>query len=98
MRLKFPALLLATTFPLLVSVAGQAEEYEWFEELSADIAVIHDCEVAYLSHVVERQGDGGLMVMAKVHCVDQRTFDAFRLRTADVFQYKECTLREKQTC
>lgn len=95
---KRPALLLATILPLLISAAGQAEEYEWLEELSADIAVMHDCEVAYLSHVVERDADEGLMVMAKVHCVDQRTFDAFRLRTADVFQYKECTLREKQTC
>lgn len=98
MRPKPPAILLAMTLPLLTAAAGQAEQYEWLEELSADIAVIHDCEVAYLSHVVERQGDEGLMVMAKVHCVDQRTFDAFRLRTADVFQYKECTLREKQTC
>ena len=98
MKQRLPAILLATTLPLLISAAGQAEEYEWLEELSADIAVMHDCEVAYLSHVVEREGEEGLAVMAKVHCIDQRTFDAFRLRTADVFQYKECTLREKQTC
>ncbi len=98
MRLKVPAILLALVLPLLSAAGGLAEEYEWLEELSADISVIHDCEVAYLSHVVERRGEEGLLVMAKIHCVDQRTFDAFRLRTADVFQYKECTLREKQTC
>ena len=38
------------------------------------------------------------MVIAKVHCVDQRTFDAIRMRSADAFEFKECTLREKQSC
>lgn len=95
---RISAIVLAFLAALLAPKIGLAQEYEWLDELSADIEIMHGCEVAYLSHVVEREAEEGLMVMAKVHCVDQRTFDAFRLRTADVFEYKECTLREKQTC
>ncbi|MDJ0942372.1 MAG: hypothetical protein QNJ30_02855 [Kiloniellales bacterium] len=75
-----------------------AEENGWQRTLSADIEFEHGCEVAYLSQVVEREVDGELMVMAKVHCVDQRAFDAIRMRSADAFEFKECTLREKQSC
>ncbi len=77
---------------------SQAEENGWQRVLSADIEFEHGCEVAYLSQVVEREVEGDLMVTAKVHCVDQRTFDAIRMRSADAFEFKECTLREKQSC
>ena len=80
------------------SAASPAQEDGWQTVLSADIEFEHGCEVAYLSHVVEREVDGDLMVMAKVHCVDQRAFDAIRMRSADAFEYKECTHREKQSC
>lgn len=89
--------------PLLVIVLGVAtpclaEENGWQRILSADIEFEHGCEVAYMSQVVEREVEGDLMVIAKVHCVDQRTFDAIRMRSADAFEFKECTLREKQSC
>ena len=89
--------------PLLAMALGAAtpslaEENGWQRILSADIEFEHGCEVAYMSQVVEREVEGDLMVIAKVHCVDQRTFDAIRMRSADAFEFKECTLREKQSC
>lgn len=80
------------------AATSQAEQNGWQRVLSADIEFEHGCEVAYLSQVVEREVEGDLMVIAKVHCVDQRTFDAIRMRSADAFEFKECTLREKQSC
>ena len=81
-----------------VATPSLAEENGWQRILSADIEFEHGCEVAYMSQVVEREVEGDLMVIAKVHCVDQRTFDAIRMRSADAFEFKECTLREKQSC
>ncbi len=97
--LTFLALVLASaTLVIGARATSQAEENGWQRVLSADIEFEHGCEVAYLSQVVEREVDGDLMVIAKVHCVDQRTFDAIRMRSADAFEFKECTLREKQSC
>ena len=95
--------LLASVLALLALATGAAttslaEEDGWQNRLSADIEFEHECEVAYMSQVVEREVEGDLMIMAKVHCVDQRTFDAIRMRSADAFEFKECTLREKQSC
>ena len=78
--------------------AAQPEAPEWQEDMSAAIEFQHDCEVAFISHVVERPVEGDLIVMAKVHCVDQRSFDAVRMTRAADFEFKECTLREKQSC
>ncbi len=89
---------LVSALAIGTTVTGLAEENGWQRILSADIEFEHGCEVAYLSQVVEREVDGDLMVMAKVHCVDQRAFDAIRMRSADAFEFKECTLREKQSC
>ncbi len=97
--LTVPVLVLASVALVIDARAtSQAEENGWQRVLSADIEFEHGCEVAYLSQVVERELDGDLMVIAKVHCVDQRTFDATRMRSSDAFEFKECTLREKQSC
>ena len=77
---------------------AQAKAPEWQEDMSAAIEFEHGCEVAFLSHVVERPVEGDLIVMAKVHCVDQRSFDAVRMTRATDFEFKECTLRDKQSC
>ena len=93
-----PLLVPLLAIALGVATPSLAEENGWQRILSADIEFEHGCEVAYMSQVVEREVEGDLMVIAKVHCVDQRTFDAIRMRSADAFEFKECTLREKQSC
>ncbi len=97
-RIFVTALAPILAIALGVATPSPAEENGWQRILSADIEFEHGCEVAYMSQVVEREVEGDLMVIAKVHCVDQRTFDAIRMRNADAFEFKECTLREKQSC
>lgn len=82
---------------LTVFATGPAAA-NWQDDLSYEIADLHRCAVAFISHVVEREVDGRQLVMAKVHCEDQRTFDAIRHSAFDLFEFKECTLREKQSC
>ena len=98
MRQTIPVIALLSALAIGTAAGNPAQEEGWQSVLSANIEFEHGCEVAYLSHVVEREVDGDLMVMAKVHCVDQRAFDAIRMRSADAFEFKECTQREKQSC
>ena len=49
----------------------------------------HDCEVAILSRVMEQTVDGRTVVRARVHCSDNRSFDAFRPDEFDPFQFIE---------
>ena len=88
--------MIATTLGLLLLAANALAN--WQQDLAADIDFEHSCEVAFLSHVIEREVEGKLMVMAKVHCTDQRTFDAVRTGRLETFEFKECTVREKQSC
>ncbi len=70
----------------------------WEEDLTAEIQDLHNCDVAFLSQVVEREVRGERLVMAKVHCLDGRTFDAVRISDYDLFEFRECTVGEKQSC
>ena len=95
MPLAFRLGLAALLLPVLAAAPAAAN---WQEDLAYEIAGLHACQVAFISHVMEREVDGRQMVMAKVHCEDQRTFDAIRYSAFDLFEFKECTLREKQSC
>jgi len=70
----------------------------WREDLIEDIKIEHGCEVEFISHVVEREVDGHKLVMAKAHCRDKRAFDAFRKDEFELFEFKECTVRETISC
>lgn len=82
---------------LLGAQPAVAEE-SWQPQLQAEIRHQLDCVVAYLSHIVERSVEGRQLVMVKVHCIDQRSFDALRQDRAAAFQFKECTRESKETC
>jgi hypothetical protein len=47
--------------------------------------------------VIERLVKGQLVVIAKAHCEDGRTFDAVQRNELEDFEIHECTLRE-QAC
>jgi hypothetical protein len=59
------------------------------EELAEQIRHEHDCKAAFLSHIIERTVEGHKVVRAKVHCDDERSFDAFRPDGFDPFQSTE---------
>ena len=71
---------------------------DWREDLVVEIRSEHDCEVAYISHVVERNVDGRHVIMAKVHCLDQRSFDATRFDDREFFRFNECTRAKTEAC
>ncbi len=80
------------TLLLLVSAALAAPALAgWEEELAEQIELEHDCEVAFLSRIIERTIEGHKVVRAKVHCDDERSFDAFRPDGSDLFQFTETT-------
>ncbi|MDX6749719.1 hypothetical protein SH611_07880 [Geminicoccaceae bacterium 1502E] len=84
------ALLLLSGVLLAIVQTPQAAA-DWPEELAAEILMVEDCVVAFLSNVEEREADGRRTVMAKVHCEDQRVFDAWREDPLLAFRFNECT-------
>lgn len=92
------AWLVALSLVLLSDAGATAQERQWQRDLARQIQGLLDCEIGFLSHVVEREVDGKELVMAKVHCVDQRSFDAVRHGATERFEFKECTRETTQTC
>ncbi len=84
--------LLAVITPVL------AASSEWAEELTFQIKDEVGCEVSLISQVVERTVGGKRIVMAKVHCEDKRTFDAFRDEEFADFKFNECDPPEQRAC
>lgn len=79
-------------------IARPASAQVWQRELSAEIADQHECEVAFLSEVIEREFEDRRVILAKVHCLDRRTFDAVRTDDLDVFRFTVCEERDVDTC
>lgn len=71
---------------------------EWELELSLQIEEDLGCKVAFLSHVVDRTVDGRHIVMAKVHCQDRRSFDAYRDDDLELFDFKPCEEPDAKAC
>ena len=86
-------LVLLLAFALTRSAAAQ-----WQDELTRQIARDEGCEVSFLSHVIEREIDGRQIVMVKVHCTDERDFDALRDDKFKPFQFTACEQRNVETC
>jgi hypothetical protein len=83
-----PAALLALAAPALAA---------WEEDLAAQLRWDYQCLVQYYSGVIERMVDGQLVVIAKAHCEDGRTFDAIQHDELEDFEITECTPTE-QAC
>ncbi|MCG8358387.1 MAG: hypothetical protein MI920_22710 [Kiloniellales bacterium] len=71
---------------------------QWEAELKEQISFDEGCEVSFLSQVVEREVDGSLVIIAKVHCVDKRTFDAMRHDDYAPFEFKLCGQENVSAC
>ncbi len=96
MRFRQTGLTLAVL--LTVSLGASPASAAWQEQVAAEAESGLGCDVAYLSHIVERNVEGKPLVMVKVHCMDQRSFDAVRHDRMEPFEFKECTTREKKSC
>ncbi|SLN54881.1 hypothetical protein [Oceanibacterium hippocampi] len=79
-------------------IAAQAQA-TWEIDLAEEVMAAENCDVEYLSHVVEREIDGKQLVMVKVHCRDARAFDAMRPDEFELFQFNECrNVNEEAEC
>ena len=77
------------TLALLLAVAGRAQT-DWQGDLADEILIMEDCEVSFLTQVVERTVGGREVILAKVHCADGRTFDASRDDSFAAFDFAIC--------
>lgn len=98
----------ATTFSGLAAALGLAAlvgtdpgagmaQIDWQSDLAAEILILEDCEVGFLTQVIEREIDGREVVMAKVHCTDGRTFDALREDAFAAFDFSICEPEDEPT-
>jgi hypothetical protein len=85
--------LAAATLPVTAAPALA----NWQDDLAARLRWDHDCLVQYYSGVIERLIDGQIVVIAKAHCEDGRTFDAIQRNELEDFEITECTPTE-QSC
>jgi hypothetical protein len=69
----------------------------WEDDLAAQLRWDHNCVVEFYSGVIERLVEGNLVVIAKAHCEDGRTFDAIQNNELEEFEINECTPTE-QAC
>lgn len=75
-----------------------AQDPEWGPLLTDQMMVEYDCEVAFFSQVAEREVNGEVIVIAKVHCTDQRSFDAYRPGSFSLFEIHPCENPENRVC
>jgi hypothetical protein len=89
----------ALAFGLSIALALlPASAQEWQAQLTEQVLRDYDCEVAFLSQVAERMVDGNLVVLATVHCVDQRSFNAYRDDAFEPFEIHPCENPDTRVC
>jgi len=96
--MKKTAYLVSVVGALLLVAAIKPAYADWEEELREDARMEIGCEVAFLSHVVVRTFQGRRIVNAKVHCEDQRTFDAQQEGEGESFTFRECVDPNVREC
>jgi hypothetical protein len=80
------------TLSLLVTAALAAPALAgWEEDLAAQIEHEHDCKVALLSRIIERNVEGREVVRVTVHCRDKHSFEVFRPEESHLFLFTETT-------
>lgn len=72
------------------SIAVTPARAGWLDDLALEAKLTEGCEVAYVSHVVERMVGDVQIILAKVHCQDKRVFDASRQDQLSPFRLRRC--------
>jgi hypothetical protein len=92
---KLIVLLSATLFAFPAFALAQSSDPAWLDALKEQAAFDKQCEIAYLLNMHEGVLGGLPTYEARVQCVDGRMFDASRIGSTGVFEFKAC---EIQTC
>ncbi len=97
-RTRRPSFLAALLAVSVHAAPALAQDPEWGPLLTDQMMVEYDCEVAFFSQVAEREVNGEVIVIAKVHCIDQRSFDAYRPGSFALFEIHPCEIPENRVC
>jgi hypothetical protein len=97
-RFRLLAVSLLAAALLVPALSLRAQDTGWEEQLREQVLREYDCEVAFLSQVSERIVNGDQVVLATVHCQDQRTFDAYRNSAFKAFEIHPCDNPENRVC
>jgi hypothetical protein len=93
-----PLVVLVLAAALVLPTLPRAQETGWEEQLAEQVLREYDCEVAFLSQVSERVVNGDQVILAKVHCEDKRSFDAYRSSAFKPFEIHPCENPENRVC
>ena len=97
-RRGVPERLLAGLLPAAALLAPATPALaDWQDDLAAQLRWDHECVVQFYSGAIERLIEGQMVVIAKAHCDDGRTFDAIQRNELEDFELPECTPTE-QAC
>ncbi len=67
-----------------------AEQSDWEPELSDQLAEEKECQLDYLTGVIEKEVNGIPVVIGRAHCKDGRSFDIARNDPFEPFDLKLC--------
>ena len=81
---------LPVVLSLFMIVAAAPAFADWQADLRKQMAADEGCKVDYYSHVTERQIGNRMLITAKVHCEDKRTFDADWDDQKKLFKIRRC--------
>jgi len=85
------ALLLATSLSFsCATVFGQSENPAWIDELTLQLLLEHECELAEYEILHEGKLGGQNSYTARAACKDGRRFDASRIGDEDDFNIRLC--------
>ena len=91
-----PRMLARALAAMALSVTASPALADWQDDLAAQLRWDHGCLVQYYTGVIERMVDGQLLVIAKAHCEDGRTFDAIQRDELELFGITECTPTDQE--
>jgi hypothetical protein len=97
-----PAVILGLTAVALclapARLATAQWETPWETELAGQIEDELDCRVAFINEVIRRHVEDRISTVAKVHCEDQRSFDAYRSAEFEPFEFRACEAVNVEGC
>ena len=81
---------LSVVLSLFLIVVAAPAFADWQADLRKQMESQEACKVDYYSHVTERQIGNRMLITAKVHCEDKRTFDADWDDQKKLFKIRRC--------
>ncbi len=93
MTQRFLSLLAAGAFAAAAATSPAiAEQSDWEPELTDQLIEEKECELDYLTGVIEKEVNGIPVVIGRAHCKDGRSFDVARNDPFEPFELKLCDI------